>query len=457
MLQTALPPEPILSEPIGSVKLAGRKGWRRYLAFVGPGFLVSVGYMDPGNWSTDLSGGSRYGYALLWVVLASSLMAMLLQTLCARLGVATGKDLAEACRDYYPRPVSIILWILCEIAIVACDIAEVIGSAVALNLLLGLPLVAGVLVTGLDVLILLGLSHFGFRKLEAFVIALVATIFVCFALNIWMAQPNWAGVGRGLIIPQLPPGEGLLIAVGILGATVMPHNLYLHSALVKTRDFEPTTSGRREAVRYSTWDALLALGGAFFVNAAILVLAAALFFGHGKPVEELQEAHSLLRPALGGAAATMFAVALLCSGQSSTITGTMAGQVVMEGFLRLRVKPWVRRMATRLLAIVPAVIFVVAQGGRNTIEILNWTQVILSMQLPFAIFPLVFFTSDRRKMGEFASPLWLKIVAVTVGVGITGLNLTLLYQQYGIAVPAAVGLVVAGGGFWVAKLSRQPE
>lgn len=391
--------------------------------------MVSVGYMDPGNWATDLLGGSKFGYVLLWVILASNLMAMLLQTLCARLGIATGKDLAQACRDYYKKPVAVALWILCEIAIIACDVAEVIGSAVALKLLMGIPLIYGILITGFDVLLLLGLTKFGFRKLEAIVIVLVATIFVCFAVNIFWSHPNWAEVGKGLITPSIPNGAALAIAVGILGATVMPHNLYLHSSIVQTRAFERDPGGKREAAKWSTIDVIIALGAAFFVNAAILVLSAAVFHPNGEAVDQLERAHELLSPLLGGAASTLFAVALLASGQSSTLTGTLAGQIVMEGFLKIRIKPWLRRLITRGLAIIPAILLVGLSGGGNDLEILTKSQIVLSMQLPFAIFPLVMFTSDKRKMGNLASPMWLTIPAIAVCLLITALNIYLLYDQ----------------------------
>jgi manganese transport protein len=383
-------------------------------------------------------------------------MAQLLQTLCVRLGLVTGRDLAQACRDYYKKPAAIALWLLCEIAIVACDLAEVIGSAVALNLLFGLPLVWGVLITGADVLALLALTHFGFRKLEAVVLALVSTIAACFALNIFLAHPDWGGVLHGLVTPRIPNLEALTISLGILGATVMPHNLYLHSAIVQTRAHDRTREGLRQAIRHNTLDTIVALSAAFFVNAAILVLAAAIFHRQGILVDELQQAHSLLTPMLGGAAATAFAVALLASGQSSTITGTLAGQIVMEGFLHIRIKPWLRRLITRCLAIVPAALMISATGGKGTVEFLLLSQVVLSMQLSFAIFPLMMFTSDRRKMGEFANPLWLKVVGYGVCVVIALLNLYLLYQQalekYGTAGLVGLAALMAGAlafSLWV--------
>ncbi len=422
--------------------VGGRPWWRRMLGFAGPGFLVSVGYMDPGNWGTDLAGGSRFGYALLWVILASNLMAIFLQILCARLGIVTGKDLAQACRDYYSKPTAIALWILCEVAIIACDLAEVIGSAVALNLLLKIPLLWGVIITGADVLLLLLLINVGFRKLEALVIALVATIGACFAINLYMANPDWAAVVHGTLVPALPlatdtPGEApsitpaLLISLGILGATVMPHNLYLHSSVVQTRRFGLDSLGKKAAIHYNTVDTVVALGAAFFVNAAILVLAAAVFFKSGTVVEGLDQAHELLRPALGGAAATLFAVALLASGQSSTITGTLAGQIVMEGFLRIRIKPWLRRMITRGLAIVPALIIISITGGKDTVQLLVISQVVLSMQLPFAIFPLLMVTGSKKRMGEFASPLVVQIVGYAIGTLIVALNIYLLVDTLG--------------------------
>ena len=401
------------------------------LAFAGPGYLVSVGYMDPGNWATDLAGGSKFGYALLWVILASNLMAMLLQTLCARLGIATGKDLAQACRIYYKKPAAIALWFLCEIAIIACDIAEVIGSAVALNLLFKIDLIWGVLITGFDVLLLLGLMRFGFRKLEAIVITLVATIFGCFAINIFWAKPDWGGVATGLVTPSLPNSDALFIAVGILGATVMPHNLYLHSSIVQTRAFDQTPDGKKKAAKMATIDVIVALGAAFFVNAAILVLAAAVFHRGGSVVEELQDAYKLLQPALGGASATLFAVALLCSGQSSTITGTLAGQIVMEGFLQIRIAPWKRRLITRCLAIIPAVLLISATGGSDTVGMLTLSQVVLSMQLPFAVFPLVMFTASKKRMGAMVNPMWLTVLGTLCCIVISALNVKVLADKFG--------------------------
>jgi len=427
-------------------------GWlRRFLSFAGPGYLVSVGYMDPGNWATDLAGGAKFGYALLWVILLSNLMAMFLQTLCVRLGVAGGRDLAQACRDRYSKPVAYVLWILCEIAIIACDLAEVIGSAVALNLLFGIPLVWGVVITGFDVLLLLTAMHFGFRKIEAIVITLVTTVAVCFAIEVFLSRPEWGQLATGLFIPTVPNAEAFYIALGILGATVMPHNLYLHTALVQTRDIEKTPAGKRQAIRHNTADTILALGAAFFVNAAILVVAAAVFHVGGHlDVSELEDAHRLLAPLLGAPiASTAFAVALLASGQSSTITGTLAGQIVMEGFLKIRVRPWLRRLITRLLAIVPAIVLIGASGGKNTVGLLVFSQVVLSMQLSFAIFPLMAFTSDRSLMGEFANSLGVKVVGYTICTVIASLNAYLLFQVLGGAWLSVIVAIAAAFALWV--------
>ena len=395
--------------------------------FLGPGFLVSVGYMDPGNWATDLAGGSKLGYQLLWVILASNLIAIFLQTLCARLGVAGQIDLAQASRGQFTKPVASLLWILAEVAIIATDVAEVIGSAVALHLLFGIPKVAGVLITGLDVLAILALIKFGFRKLEAIIVTLVATIAICFMINIIWAQPDWQAVAGGLIPRSQPKGEALAIAVGILGATVMPHNLYLHSAIVQTRKFEDT----KLAVRSATIDSAIALGMAFFVNASILVLAAAVFHKNNIPVDTLEKAHELLKPMLGGAAATLFAVALLASGQSSTITGTLAGQVVMEGFMQWKVTPWLRRALTRGLALIPAVILVSATSGRD-VDGLILSQIVLSLQLPFAVFPLVLVTANKEIMGPFVSPKWITVIGLAIGTVISLLNIQLLVEQLGL-------------------------
>ncbi len=439
-----------LPEVHGSIPITQHGGWlRRFLSFAGPAYLVSVGYMDPGNWATDLAGGAKFGYQLLWVILLSNLMAIFLQTLCARLGIATGHDLAQACRAQYRRPVVVMLWLLCEIAIIACDLAEVVGSAVALNLLFGLPLIVGVVITSFDVMLLLAAIHFGFRKIEAVVLTLVTTVAGCFAVQIFLSHPDWSGVAHGLVVPMIPSAQAFYIALGILGATVMPHNLYLHTALVQTRDVAPTSAGRRQAIHHNTIDTVVALGAAFFVNAAILVVAAAVFHRAGlHEVGELQEAYRLLSPLLGAPiASTVFAVALLASGQSSTITGTLAGQIVMEGFLNIRVRPWLRRMITRLLAIVPAVILIAVSGGKNTVGLLVFSQVVLSMQLPFAIFPLMRFTSDPALMGEFVNPRWAKILGYAVCILISGLNLYLLYDSLGLGWIAA--LVGASVAFWI--------
>ena len=400
-------------------------------AFAGPGFLIAVGYMDPGNWATDLAGGSKYGYSLLFVVMLSNLMAILLQNLALRLGIATGRDLAQACRDHYSRPVSFSLWIFAEVAIAACDLAEVIGSAIALNLLFHIPMVWGVILTALDVLLILFLQQKGFRYIEALVIGLIAAIGVCFGLEVLFSRPEWAGIAHGMFVPSLQivrdPGM-LFLAIGILGATVMPHNLYLHSAIVQTRRFERTREGLREAIRYSSLDSTLALTLALFVNAAILIVAAATFHRNGyHQVAEIQEAYKLLSPLLGvTGASTLFAFALLASGQNSTLTGTLAGQVVMEGFLDLRLKPWARRLITRGLAIVPAVLVTGLAGASGTAKLLLWSQVILSMQLSFAVIPQVRFTSDRARMGEFANPRWVQVLAWATAILIAVLNAWLI-------------------------------
>ncbi|WGM30537.1 Nramp family divalent metal transporter [Brevundimonas sp. NIBR11] len=449
-------PEAHRTIPVWQSGGVARPWWRRMLAFSGPGFLVAVGYMDPGNWGTDLAGGSRFGYALLWVILASNLMAIFLQVLCARLGLVRGQDLAQACRDTYSKPTSIALWLLCEIAIIACDLAELVGAAVALNLLFGIPLVWGVLITGFDVLFLLMLVNVGFRWLEAIVIALVTTIGACFAYSIFLAQPDWAAAAQGAFVPSLPGGGALLISLGILGATVMPHNLYLHSSIVQTRAHGRGLTDLKAAIGHNTVDTIVALGAAFFVNASILVLAAAVFQKAGIQVDDLRQAHELLTPALGGAAATAFAIALLCSGQSSTITGTLAGQIVMEGFLRIRITPWVRRLITRCIAIVPALMIVSATGGRDTVQLLVVSQVVLSMQLPFAIFPLMMLTSDKAKMGAFANGPVVKIVGYSICAVIAALNVYLLWSVIG---PLWLGLLVAvmvGFAAWVRFGYRAP-
>src|SRR5471032_1175119 len=374
--------------------------WRKMFAFAGPGYLVAVGYMDPGNWATDLAGGAKYGYTLLSVIMISNLMAILLQALSARLGIASGRDLAQACRDSYSRTTVIVLWLLCEVAIAACDLAEVIGAAIALNLLFGLPLVWGVCLTALDVLIVLFLQHRGFRYVEALVVGLILMIAGCFAIELWLAKPIWTDVAVGFIpTPGVLRDPGLLyIAIGILGATVMPHNLYLHSSIVQTRRYGDSQFSRREAINFASIDSAVALMFALFINAAILVMAAATFHGTGhQDVAEIGDAYQLLSPLLGTTmASVLFAVALLCSGQNATLTGTLAGQIVMEGFINLRIRPWLRRLITRLIAIVPAVIVIAIYGDRGTGPLIILSQVILSLQLPFAVFPLVMFTSDPR-------------------------------------------------------------
>ena len=408
--------------------------WRKLLAFSGPGFLVSVGYMDPGNWATDLAGGAKFGYTLLSVILISNLMAILLQHLCIKLGVATGRDLAQACRDDYPKPVVWSLWLLCEAAIAACDLAEVVGSAIGLQLLFGIPLVWGCVITSLDVLIVLFLQNKGFRYVEALVITLILTIGGCFLANVIFAKPDLVGIAHGFLPSAeiLKNKEMLFVAIGILGATVMPHNLYLHSSIVQTRNFERTEPGKAEAIKFASIDSTVALMFALFINGGILILAAAAFHktGHAD-VEEIQDAYKLLSPVLGvGVASTLFALALLASGQSSTLTGTLAGQIVMEGFLNIRLAPWLRRLITRLIAIVPAVCVIGYFGEDKTTDLLIWSQVILSMQLSFAVIPLLIFTGNRAKMGKFVNPLWIKILAWSSASIIVALNIKYLFGKF---------------------------
>ncbi|HVS52753.1 MAG TPA: Nramp family divalent metal transporter [Opitutaceae bacterium] len=410
--------------------------WRKCLAFAGPGFLVAVGYMDPGNWATDLQGGSQFGYTLLSVILLSNLMAILLQHLCVKLGIATGRDLAQACRDHYSTPTVWLLWILCELAIAACDLAEVVGSAIALQLLFHIPLVWGCIITALDVMVVLLLQHRGFRYLEAVVIVLIATIGTCFAVELFVAKPVFGDVVAGLVpSAEILRHPGMLyVAIGILGATVMPHNLYLHSSIVQTRKYEQTAGGKREAIKFATLDSTFALMFALFINGAILVLAAAAFHarGHGA-VAEIQDAFHLLDGVLGVTfASAVFAVALLASGQNSTLTGTLAGQIVMEGFLNLRLRPWLRRLITRAIAIVPAVVVIGFFGESKSTALLVASQVCLSMQLGFACWPLMRFTSERAKMGEFVNPRWIKILGWTTTLLIIGLNLKLLLDFAGL-------------------------
>jgi manganese transport protein len=421
---------PSLAESYRTVPVTGGSWWRKLLAFAGPGYMVAVGYMDPGNWATDLAGGSAFGYRLLSVILLANLMAVLLQGLSSKLGIVTGRDLAQACRDHYSKPVAIFLWIICELAIAACDLAEVIGSAIALNLLFGIPVAVGVLITTLDVLIVLFLQHKGFRMLEALVITLIATVGICFLFELIVSNPDWAGVAGGFVpSAQIVHDPAMLyIALGILGATVMPHNLYLHSSIVQTRRYAEDVEGKREAVRFAFIDSTVALTFALFINGAILIVAAATFHRAGlHDVAEIQDAYRLLTPLLGvTGASAVFALALLASGQNSTLTGTLAGQIVMEGFLNLRIRPWVRRLITRLMAVVPAAIVAIVYGESGTAKLLVLSQVILSMQLSFAVFPLVRFTSDRAKMGEFVNPRWLMVLAYLIAFLIAGLNAWLL-------------------------------
>ena len=425
-----LPRHPSLPEAFRTVPIPRNASfWRKLFAFAGPGYLVAVGYMDPGNWATDLAGGSTFGYTLLSVILLSNLMAMLLQALSAKLGIVTGQDLAQACRANYNRPTGLMLWLLCELAIVACDIAEVIGTAIALQLLFGLPLVVGIGLTLFDTLILLMLGRRGFRRLEALIVTLLAVIAGCFLLELIWSKPSLGGIAGGL----LPTSEivtdpaMLYLAIGILGATVMPHNLYLHSSIVQTRAFDRSDKGKKDAIRFATLDSSIALGFALFINAAILILAASAFHANGRIVEEIGEAHELLTPLLGaGIASTLFAVALLASGQNSTITATLAGQIVMEGFLDLTFAPWLRRLITRLVAVIPAGLVAAYWGEAGTAKLLILTQVVLSLQLPFAIVPLVRLTNDPRRMGRFANSRWLAFLAWGVAALIISLNLKLL-------------------------------
>ncbi len=428
---------PSLEEVNSTVPVPKHYGfWRKLLAFSGPGYLVAVGYMDPGNWATDIQGGAAFGYTLLSIVLISNLLAILLQSLCLKLGIVTGRDLAQACRDHYSKPVAVILWFLCEIAICACDIAEVLGSAIGLNLLFGIPLSIGVVITAADVMLIFFLQNKGFRWIEALVITLILTIGGCFFAEIIFSKPNWAQVAAGFMPTAeiLRNKEMLLLGIGILGATVMPHNLYLHSSIVQTRKYERTEEGKREAIKFATIDSTVALMFALFINAAILIMAAATFHSRGQfEVTELQQAHEMLSPLLGvGIASTLFAVALLASGQNSTLTGTLAGQIVMEGFLNWRIRPWLRRLITRLVAIVPALIATWIYGDKGATQLLVWTQVILSLQLSFAVIPLILFTSDPAKMGKFANPLWLKILAWLGAALIVVLNIKFVLDFCGI-------------------------
>ncbi len=412
--------------------------WRRWFAVTGPALMAAVGYMDPGNWATDLAAGSRYNYTLIWVLLMSNLMAILLQSLSARLGIVARRDLAQASHESYPQIVNIPLYILAEIAITATDLAEVLGSAIALNLLFGLPLIYGVLLTALDTLLLLLLSHFGIRKLEAVVLALVGTIGAAFVIEIFLSQPDWHGIAQGFV-PSIPDATALYIAVGMLGATVMPHNLYLHSALVQTRKIGRDRAAIKDAIRWNTIDSAVALNLAFFINAAILIMAAAVFYRHGLyQVAEIQDAYRLLEPLVGASIAPIaFAIALLASGQSSTITGTLAGQIVMEGYLNLRIRPWLRRLITRTLAITPAIFTILYFGEDSTGQLLVLSQVVLSLQLPFAVIPLIHFVADKRRMGHFAIKPWIQTLAWLIAIIIILLNANLVREEVGQALATA--------------------
>jgi manganese transport protein len=424
---------PPLTEVFGSIATRPRGTlWQKVLAFLGPGYLVAVGYMDPGNWATSLAGGSKFGYALLAVALLSNLMAILLQALCARLGLASGRDLAQACRDAFPRWVSWPLWLLAEIAICATDLAEVIGTAIGLNLLFGIPLEIGVLITALDVFLILWMQNLGFRYVEAFIVSMMAVIAACFGIQIAMANPDWGAVIRGFAptVDIVRNPDMLYLALGILGATVMPHNLYLHSGIVQTRRIGETVEDKREGIKLATIDSTIALMFALLINASILILAAATFNKSGKTdVAELDQAHSLLSPMLGSALApTLFGIALLCCGLNSTVTATLSGQIVMEGFLDIRLPPWARRLITRAIAIVPAALVTIWYGEKGTAQLLILSQVVLSLQLPFAIVPLVMFTADRRKLGELVAPPWVTALAILTAIVVIALNVKLLFD-----------------------------
>ncbi|WP_290986269.1 Nramp family divalent metal transporter [Hyphomicrobium sp.] len=425
--------DPSLADVFRSVRVPGQgNSWRRLAAFFGPGYMVAVGYMDPGNWATSIAGGSKFGYALLFVALLSNIMAIVLQSLCARLAIGSGRDLAQACRDAYPQWAAFPLWLFAEIAIIATDVAEVIGTAIGLNLLFGIPLEIGVLLTALDVFIVLLLQKLGFRYLEAFIITMLGVIAICFAVQIAMVDPEWGAVIRGFAPTTeiLKNPEMLYLALGIIGATVMPHNLYLHSAIVQTRDYGTSTQQKREALKFATIDSTAALSLALLINASILILAAAAFHTAGKTeVVELGEAQSLLHPLLGSAIApTLFGIALLCCGLNSTVTATLAGQTVMEGFLHIRLAPWLRRLITRSVALLPAAGVTLLYGEAETGKLLILTQVVLSLQLPFAVVPLVQFTASRGKLGELVAPRWLTAMAVVIAVTIVALNAKLVYD-----------------------------
>ena len=443
-----------LSEVHGSVGVPKGVGiWKRMFAFIGPAYLISVGYMDPGNWATDLEAGARFGYALIWVLLLSNAAAILLQTLAARLGIVAGRDLAQACRDHYPRFITRTLWVLTEIAIAATDLAEVLGTAIGINLLFGIPVMAGVIITAFDTVIFLGIQNLGMRKFETFIMSLITIIGLCFIFELFLSKPDIVGIAGGFA-PRLPEGA-LYVAIGIIGATVMPHNLYLHSALVQSRAFDPSHGGKKQACRFNLVDSAVALNAAFFVNAAILILAAAVFYGSGIVVTELQQAHEMVSPLLGTSlAGAAFALALICAGQASTITGTLAGQIVMEGYLHFKIRPFLRRLLTRLLAIIPAVVVLSTTGDKGTYQLLIFSQVVLSLQLIFAVVPLIHFTSDPKVMGEFANRLWVKILAWLTAAVLFALNAWLVVQKiadwlatssepvliWAVVVPVALGL-----------------
>jgi len=432
-----------LEEVNSSVSVAYKNPIRRIFAFMGPAYLVSVGYMDPGNWATDIEGGARFGYTLLWVLVMSNLMAVLLQTLAARLGVVTGFDLAQGCRAEYSRPVNLLLWLQAEVAIAACDLAEVVGTIIALKLLFGLPLLWGCVVTAFDTFLLLWLQKWGMRKMEAMILALVLTIGGCFLLQIILAHPDFGGIVTGLR-PSLPPGS-LVVAIGILGATVMPHNLYLHSALVQSRRIGDDVAGKAQACKSNMIDSAVALNAAFFVNAAILILSAAVFHRNSVDVATIEKAHELLRPFLGSLAPILFGVALLCAGQSSTLTGTLAGQIVMEGYLDLRIAPWMRRLVTRTIALAPAILTITLVGEDKMQHLLVLSQVVLSLQLAFAVVPLIHFTSNKKNMGVFATPPWAQVLAWSAATIIVGLNANYVVEKIHDAIAWARGSGYAVG------------
>lgn len=422
-----------LPESHGTVRVSVSKSFfRKLFSFMGPGYLVAVGYMDPGNWATALSGGAQFGYTLLSICLISNIMAMLLQSQCARLGIATGRDLAQMCRDSYSKPVSFILWVLAELAICATDIAEVIGTAIGLFLLFHIPLEWGVLITGLDVFLVLALQRVGFRWIEAFIISLLMVIFGCFAVQMFLAQPDMGAIANGFVpTPEIVTNPAMLyIALGIIGATVMPHNLYLHSSIVQTRAIESTKLAKKSAIKFATIDSTLALGIALLINTSILILSASTFHAAGlTDIADLTDAHKMITPLLGTSiAATLFAVALLCCGLSSTVTATLAGQIIMEGFINIRIAPWARRLITRGLALIPAMIATVYYGQEGVGKLLIMSQVILSLQLPFAVVPLVMFTANKMKMGEFTAPIWLTVVTSVIAVILIALNIKMIYD-----------------------------